>query len=193
MSVTLPPILKKLALKLCDISLLLSSLLYKSLSSSYAFIYSLSLAGGPSSSKCCKQKSYSLCGLYLKLDTGYYLGSLLNPVQLALYSSLFRRLQTVRISSTSYLLSAETCISGGGSFTCLGSGSSIVFLSLSSEKTGYIYINLSRATQYKFLTCLIISYRPAIQWSSLWLGRYVFQFLVKIQTLSLALKSTSYQ
>jgi hypothetical protein len=53
-------------------------------------------------------------------------------------------------------------ISGGGSFTCPSSGSSIVFLSLSSEKTGYIYINLGRATLYEFLTCLIILYRPAI-------------------------------
>jgi hypothetical protein len=79
-SVTLPPILKKLALKLYDISLLLSSSLYKSLSSSYAFIYSLSLARGPSSSGCYKWKSYSLCGLYLKSDAGYYLGSSSNPV-----------------------------------------------------------------------------------------------------------------
>ena len=161
-SVTLPPVLKKLALKLCDISLSSSSSSYKSLSSSYAFIYSLSLAGGPSSSKCYKWKSYSLCGLYLKSDTGYHLGSLLNPVQLTLYSSLFQRLQTTRILSTSHLLSAETYISGGGSFTCPGSGLSTAFLSLSSEKTGYIYINLSKATLYKFLTCLIISYRPAI-------------------------------
>ena len=64
--------------------------------------------------------------------------------------------------STFYLLSAETCIGGGGLFTCLGSRSFIVFLSLSSEKIGYIYIDLGRATLYKFLTCLIISYRPAI-------------------------------
>ena len=161
-SVTLPPILKKLALKLCDISLLLSSSLYKSLSSSYAFIYSLSLAGGPSSSGYYKWKSHSLCGLYLKLDAGYYLGFLLNPVQLALYSSLFRRLRTARMSSTSYLLSIETCISGGGSFTYLSSGLSIAFLSLSSKKTECIYINLNRATSYEFLTCLIISYRPII-------------------------------
>ena len=187
MSVTLPPILKKLALKLCDISLLSSSLSYKSLSSSYAFIYSLSLAGGLSSSRYYKWKSCSLYRLYLKSDIGYYLGSLLNPVQLALYSSLFQRLQTVRILSTSYSLSVETCIGGGGSFTYPGSGSSTVFLSLSSKKTGCIYINLGRATLYEFLTCLIISYRPAIQWSSLWLGHCIFQFLVKIQTLSLAL------
>jgi hypothetical protein len=66
------------------------------------------------------------------------------------------------MSSTSYSLSAETYISGGGSFTCPGSGSSIAFLSLSSEKTGCICIDLGRATLYKFLTCLIISYRPAI-------------------------------
>jgi hypothetical protein len=64
--------------------------------------------------------------------------------------------------STSYLLSAETCISGGGSFTCPGSRSSIAFLSLSSEKIGCICINLGRATLYEFLTCLIISYGPAI-------------------------------
>jgi len=66
------------------------------------------------------------------------------------------------MSSTSYLLSIETCISGGGSFTCLSSGLSIAFLSLSSEKTGCIYINLGRATLYEFLTYLIILYRPAI-------------------------------
>jgi hypothetical protein len=64
--------------------------------------------------------------------------------------------------STSYLLFTETCISGGGSFTYPGSGSSTAFLSLSSEKTGYIYIDLGRATLYKFLTCLIILYRPVI-------------------------------
>ena len=162
MSIILPLALKKLALKLCDISLSSSSSLYKSLLSSYTFIHSLSLAGGPNSSGYYKQKSYSLCRLYLKLDIGYYLGSLLNPVQLALYSSLFRRLQTARISSTSYLLSIETCISSGGSFTCLGSGLSIAFLSLSSEKIGCIYIDLGRATLYKFLTYLIILYRPAI-------------------------------
>jgi hypothetical protein len=140
----------------------LSSSSYKSLSSSYAFIYSLSLAGGPSSSGYCKWKSYSLYGLYLKSDTGYYSGSSLNPVQLALYSSLFRRLQTARMSSTSYSLSAKTCIGGGRSFTYSSSGSSIVFLSLSGEKTECIYINLDRATLYEFLTCLIISYRPTI-------------------------------
>jgi hypothetical protein len=66
------------------------------------------------------------------------------------------------MSSTSYLLSAETYIGGGGSFTCPSSGLSTAFLSLSGEKIGYIYIDLSRATLYKFLTCLIISYRPAI-------------------------------
>jgi hypothetical protein len=66
------------------------------------------------------------------------------------------------MSSTSYSLSAETCISGGGLFTYPGSGSFAAFLSLSSEKIGCIYINLGRATLYKFLTCLIISYRPAI-------------------------------
>jgi hypothetical protein len=66
------------------------------------------------------------------------------------------------MSSTSYLLSIETYISGGGSFTYPGSGSSTAFLSLSSEKTGCIYINLGKATLYEFLTCLIISYRPAI-------------------------------
>jgi hypothetical protein len=66
------------------------------------------------------------------------------------------------MSSTSYSLSAETCISGGGSFTCPGSGSSIAFLSLSSEKIGCICINLGRATLYEFLTCLIILYGPAI-------------------------------
>jgi hypothetical protein len=64
--------------------------------------------------------------------------------------------------STSHLLSMETCISGGGSFTYPGSGLSIVFLSLSSEKIECICINLGRATLYKFLTCLIILYRPAI-------------------------------
>jgi hypothetical protein len=66
------------------------------------------------------------------------------------------------MSSTSHSLSAETCIGGGGSFTCPGSGLSIAFLSLSSEKTGCIYIDLDRATLYEFLTCLIISYGPAI-------------------------------
>jgi len=66
------------------------------------------------------------------------------------------------MSFTSYLLSIETCISGGGLFTCPGNGLSIVFLSLSSEKIGYIYINLYRVTLYKFPTCLIISYGPAI-------------------------------
>jgi hypothetical protein len=66
------------------------------------------------------------------------------------------------MSSTSHLLSAETYISGGGSFTYPGSGLSAAFLSLSGEKTGCIYIDLDRATLYKFLTCLIISYRPAI-------------------------------
>jgi hypothetical protein len=66
------------------------------------------------------------------------------------------------MSSTSYLLFIKTCISGGGSFTCPGSGSSTAFLSLSSKKIGYIYINLDRATLYEFLTCLIISYGPAI-------------------------------
>jgi hypothetical protein len=66
------------------------------------------------------------------------------------------------MSSTSYLLSAETCIGGGGSFTCPGSGSSIAFLSLSGEKIGCICINLDKATSYEFLTCLIILYRPAI-------------------------------
>jgi hypothetical protein len=79
-SIILPPILKKLALKLCNISLLLSSLLYKSLLSSYAFIYFLSLARGLSSSGYYKWKFYSLCGLYLKSDVGYYSGFLLNPV-----------------------------------------------------------------------------------------------------------------
>jgi hypothetical protein len=162
MSVILPPILKKLALKLCDISLSLSSSLYKSLSSSHAFIYSLSLTRGLSSSGCCKWKSYSLYRLYLKSDAGYYLGSLLNLVQLTLYSSLFQSLQTVRMLSTSHLLSAETCIGGGGLFTCPGSGLSIAFLSLSSEKTRYIYIDLGKATLYEFLTCLIISYGPVI-------------------------------
>jgi hypothetical protein len=161
-SIILPPVLKKLALKLCDISLSLSSSLYKSLLSSYAFIYFLSLARGLNSSRCYKWKSYSLCGLYLKLDAGYHLGSLLNPVQLALYSSLFQCLWIVRMLSTSYLLSIETCIGGGGSFTYLGNGSSIAFLSLSSEKTGCICIDLGRATLYEFLTCLIILYRPAI-------------------------------
>jgi hypothetical protein len=161
-SITLPPVLKKLALKLCDISLSSSSSLYKSLSSSYAFIHSLSLARGPSSSGYCKWKSYSLCGLYLKLNAGYYSGSSSNPVQLALYSSLFQRLRTARMSSTSHSLSIETCISGGGSFTYPGSGSSIAFLSLSSEKIGYICIDLGKATLYKFPTCLIISYKPAI-------------------------------
>jgi hypothetical protein len=161
-SVILPPVLKKLALKLCDISLSSSSSSYKSLLSSYAFIHSLSLAGGPSSSGYCKWKSCSLCGLYLKSDAGYYSGSSLNPVQLALYSSLFRRLRTARMSSISHSLSAETCINGGRSFTCPGSGSSTAFLSLSSEKTGCIYIDLGRATLYEFPTCLIISYRPAI-------------------------------
>jgi hypothetical protein len=64
--------------------------------------------------------------------------------------------------STSHLLSIKTYISGGGSFTYSSSGSFIIFLSLSSKKIEYIYINLSKATLYKFLTCLIISYRPAI-------------------------------
>jgi hypothetical protein len=64
--------------------------------------------------------------------------------------------------STSYLLSAETYISSGGSFTYPGSGSSIAFLSLSSEKIRCIYINLGRATLYEFLTCLIILYEPII-------------------------------
>jgi hypothetical protein len=50
-TIILPPVLKKLTLKLCNISLLLSSSLYKSLPSSYAFNYSLSLAGGPSRSR----------------------------------------------------------------------------------------------------------------------------------------------
>ena len=66
------------------------------------------------------------------------------------------------MSSTSYSLSVETYISGGRSFTYPGSGSSAAFLSLSSKKIGYIYIDLGRATLYEFLTCLIISYRPAI-------------------------------
>ena len=167
MSVILPPVLKKLALKLYNISLLLFSSLYKSLLSSYAFIYSLSLARGPNSSGYYKQKSYSLYKLYLKLDIRYYLGFLLNLVQLALYSSLFQRLRTIRILFTSYLLFIETCINSGGLFTCLSNKLSIAFLSLSSEKIGCIYINLSKATLYEFLTCLIISYRPAIQWSSL--------------------------
>jgi hypothetical protein len=66
------------------------------------------------------------------------------------------------MSSTSYLFSIETCISGGGLFTCPGSGSSVAFLSLSSEKTECIYIDLGRLTLYEFLTCLITSYGPAI-------------------------------
>jgi hypothetical protein len=66
------------------------------------------------------------------------------------------------MSSTSYLLSVETYIGSGGSFTYPSSGSSIAFLSLSSKKTGYIYIDLGRATLYEFPTCLIILYRPAI-------------------------------
>jgi hypothetical protein len=66
------------------------------------------------------------------------------------------------MSSTSYSLSIETCISSDGSFTCPGNRSSIAFLSLSSKKTEYIYINLNRATLYEFLTCLIILYGPAI-------------------------------
>jgi hypothetical protein len=66
------------------------------------------------------------------------------------------------MSSTSYSLSVETYIGGGGSFTYPGSRSSIAFLSLSGEKTGCIYIDLGRATLYEFLTCFIISYRPAI-------------------------------
>jgi hypothetical protein len=78
------------------------------------------------------------------------------------------------MSSTSHSLSAETCIGGGGSFTCPGSGLSTAFLSLSGEKTGCIFINLGRATSYEFPTCLIISYGPTIWWSSLWLGRCVF-------------------
>jgi len=64
--------------------------------------------------------------------------------------------------STSYLLSIETYISGGGLFTCPSSGLFIAFLSLFSEKIGCIYINLSRATLYEFLTCLIILYGPVI-------------------------------
>jgi hypothetical protein len=66
------------------------------------------------------------------------------------------------MSSTSYLLSIETYINSGGSFTCPSSRLSIAFLSLSNKKTGYIYINLNKATLYKFLTCLIILYKPAI-------------------------------
>jgi hypothetical protein len=66
------------------------------------------------------------------------------------------------MSSTSYSLSAETYIGDGGSFTYPSSGSSIAFLSLSGEKIGYICIDLGRAALYEFLTCLIISYRPAI-------------------------------
>jgi hypothetical protein len=64
--------------------------------------------------------------------------------------------------ATSYSSSPETCISGGGSFTCPGNGLSVVFLSLSGEKTGCIYIDLGKATLYTFLTRLIILYRPAI-------------------------------
>jgi hypothetical protein len=71
------------------------------------------------------------------------------------------------MSSTSYLLSIETCINSGGSFTCPSSGLSTAFLSLSSKKIGCIYIDLGRATLYKFLTCLIILYGPAIWWLSL--------------------------
>jgi hypothetical protein len=66
------------------------------------------------------------------------------------------------MSSTFYSSSLETCISGGGSFTCPSSGSSAAFLSLSSKKTGCICINLGRATLYEFPTCLIILYSPAI-------------------------------
>jgi hypothetical protein len=66
------------------------------------------------------------------------------------------------MSSTFYSLSLETYINSGGSFTYLSSGSLAVFLSLSSKKIGCIYINLGRATLYKFPTCLIILYRPAI-------------------------------
>ena len=66
------------------------------------------------------------------------------------------------MSFTFYSLFVETCISGGKSFIYPGNRSSIAFLSLSSKKTEYIYINLDRATLYEFLTCLIISYRPAI-------------------------------
>jgi hypothetical protein len=66
------------------------------------------------------------------------------------------------MSFTSYLLFVKTYISGGKSFTYFGNRLSIAFLSLSSEKIGCIYINLNRATLYKFLTCLIILYRPAI-------------------------------
>jgi hypothetical protein len=66
------------------------------------------------------------------------------------------------MSSTSYSSSLETCIGGGGSFTCPGSGSLVAFLSLSSEKIGCICIDLGRATLYEFLTCLITSYGPAI-------------------------------
>jgi hypothetical protein len=78
------------------------------------------------------------------------------------------------MSSTSYSLSLETYIGGSGSFTCPGSGSLAAFLSLSGEKIGCICIDLGRATLYEFLTCFIILYRPAIWWSSLWLGCCVF-------------------
>jgi hypothetical protein len=56
----------------------------------------------------------------------------------------------------------ETCISGGGSLTCPGNGLLTAFLSLFSEKTEYIHIDLGRATLYKFPTCLIILYSPII-------------------------------
>jgi hypothetical protein len=64
--------------------------------------------------------------------------------------------------ATSHSSSPETYISGGGSFTCPGNGSSAAFLSLLGEKIGCICINLGKATLYAFPTRLIILYRPAI-------------------------------
>jgi hypothetical protein len=64
--------------------------------------------------------------------------------------------------STSYLLFIETYINSGRSFTYPGNGSFIAFLSLFSKKTRYICINLNKATLYKFLTYLIILYKPTI-------------------------------
>ena len=66
------------------------------------------------------------------------------------------------MSSTSYSLSSETLISSSGLLAYLGNRSLAAFLSLSSKKTRYICIDLSKATSYEFPTYLIILYRPAI-------------------------------
>ena len=66
------------------------------------------------------------------------------------------------MSSISYSLSSVTLISDSGLLACPGRGSLAAFLSLSSEKTRYICIDLSKATLYEFLTCFMILYKPAI-------------------------------